>query len=333
MPENTESPEVSPARVRRQTAESGWTARSKPVLKWLIVIVVLSFLGLTIQRAYRDVLLHREHLDFSMMNWKPIAAGVLFYGIGLLPAAITWVQTLKAFGQVVPFWTALHVFFLGHLGKYVPGKAMVLVLRVGRLHPLGVEIKPTILSVFVETLTSVCTGAIVGCAFLLTLSPSPPHWMQWLAAICIPCALLLLLPHTFRIVLTVLAKSKIGRMPRSVSEAFTWRLMIRTAAWMLLGWILQGTAAWLILSGIHPADELWTIQSWSACVAAVSLGSVVGFASMLPSGAVVRELVITWLLIRLVPQPIALFAAIAFRISNLIAEFLMVGLLTLINRK
>ena len=122
-------------------------------------------------------------------------------------------------------------------------------------------------------------------------------------------------------------------MPRSVSEAFTWRMMLSTCAWMALGWLIHGTAAWLVLSGIQPTPSLWTVHAWTSCVAAVSLGSVVGFASMLPGGAVIRELVITWLLSHIVPQPIALLAAIAFRVANLLAEFLVVGGISLVKGK
>lgn len=312
---------------------SNWFTRAKPVLKWAIASIVFVFLFLTIRKAYSDVLQHREHLDFSAMDWRWLLAGVFVYAVGMMPAAAAWLQTLRAFGQSVPFWVGLHAYFIGHLGKYVPGKAMVIVLRVGRLAPLGIEIKPTIVSIFVETLTSIAVGAIVGCIFIFFAPEFPPGWLILGAAICIPCSLLLLLPHTFRALLAILAKSKIGRMPRSVSEAFTWRMMLRTCAWMALGWMLHGTAGWLVLSGIQSTPGLWTFQAWAACVAAVSLGAVVGFASMLPGGAVVRELVITWLLSSIVPQPIALFAAIAFRIANLLAEFLVVGVISLVKGK
>ncbi|MEQ1827844.1 MAG: lysylphosphatidylglycerol synthase domain-containing protein [Pirellula sp.] len=306
--------------------------RLKPLLKWLIVLVVAVFLYLTIRRAYHDVQAQSEHLDFSRIDWRWMVLGILFYAVGMIPAGIAWLQTLKAFGQGVPFWYGMYVYFLGHLGKYVPGKAMVIVLRAGKLHPLGVEIKPTIVSVFVETLTSICTGAVLGCAFLLIQKPLPPSWMIVGACLCIPCSLAFLLPHTFRGILAVLAKSKIGRMPKSVSNAFTWPMMIRTCSWMVVGWLMHGTAGWMVLSGIQSNNEVWTLAAWSVCVAAISLGAVVGFASMLPSGAVVRELIITWLLSNVVSQPIALFAAVAFRICNLIAEFLMIGILTIAKR-
>ncbi len=332
-PANEEAKSIPTRSTDKSKDDSNWLTRFKPVLKWVIAVVVLVFLILTIRKAYSDVLEHREHLVFSAMDWRWLLAGVFTYAIGMMPAAAAWLQTLRAFGQSVPFWVGLHAYFLGHLGKYVPGKAMVIVLRVGRLAPLGIEIKPTIVSIFVETLTSVAVGAIVGCIFIFFAPEFPPRWIILGAAICMPCSLLLLLPHTFRALLAILAKSKIGRMPRSVSEAFTWRMMLRTCAWMALGWMLHGTAGWLVLSGIQSTPGLWTFQAWAACVAAVSLGSVVGFASMLPSGAVVRELVITWLLSSIVPQPIALFAAIAFRIANLLAEFLVVGVISLVKGK
>ena len=331
------TPEIEDAKpTKRRSAEKqteglSWLMRSKPILKWLIVLVVVAFLILTIRKAYADVLENREHLNFSAMDWRWLVAGVLAYTIGMMPAAAAWLQTLRAFGQNVPFWFGLHTYFLGHLGKYVPGKAMVIVMRVGRLAPLGIEIKPTVVSIFVETLTSIAVGAIVGSVFIFFAPEFPPAWMVAGAAICIPCSMLLLLPHTFRALLAILAKSKIGRMPRSVGDAFTWRMMIRTCAWMVVGWLIHGTAGWLVLSGIQSTPGLWTFQAWAACVSAVSLGAVVGFASMLPGGAGVRELVITWLLSSIVPQPIALFAAIAFRIANLIAEFLVVGIMSLLK--
>ncbi len=315
-----------------KNAATNAQSRLKPFLKWGIAVVVLVFLAITIRKAYADVLVHREHLDFSAMDWRWLVAGIVSYAIGMFPAAIAWLQTLASFGQNVPFWTGLHAYFLGHLGKYVPGKAMVIVLRVGRLAPLGIEIKPTVVAIFVETLTSVAVGAILGSLFLFFAPEFPPRWMLGMAAICIACSLIFLLPHTFRTILVSVSKSKIGRMPKSVSQAFTWPMMIRTCGWMVLGWLLQGTAGWLVLAGIQSTPGLITFQAWAACVAAISLGAVAGFASMLPGGAVIRELVITWLLSSIVPQPIALFAAIAFRIANLIAEFSVVGATSLLSK-
>lgn len=299
--------------------------RLKHIAKWGIALLVLLFLGLTLQRVYLDLQSHREQLDVANMAFAWIFLGSLVYAAGMMPASFAWLQTLKSFQQKVPFWVGMQAYFLGHLGKYIPGKAMAIIIRVGKLRAYGVEIKPTIVSIFVETLTSVCVGAILGCTLLLIQSPQPPKWILWNAALCIPCAGLLLLPHTFRTVLSILSKSRIGRMPKGVSEAFTWRLMLRTSAWMLLGWCLHGTASWLVLIGLQPNGNLITFQAWTICTAAISLGAVIGFASMIPGGAVVRELVITLLLGSLVSEPIALAAAVVFRAVGLVAELVLVG--------
>jgi glycosyltransferase 2 family protein len=306
-----------------------WLPTLKPLMKWSIGLIVVVFLGLTIRRAYNDLVTHAAQLNLGSMQWGWVVGAIFLYAVGMLPAGLCWLQTLKSFGQTVPFWKGLHAYFLGHLGKYVPGKAMVFVIRVGRLHPLGVEVKPTIVSIFVETLTSLATGTVLGCIFLLTQSQQLPSWMVWCAWIALPCAVLFLLPHTFRAVLNVLAKSRIGRMPGSVSKAFTWRLMARTCSWMLLVWLVHGTSAWLMLIGLEPSTDLYSFHAWSACVGSIAIGAAIGFASMIPGGAVVRELVITALLSSLVAQPVALAAAVLFRVGNLIAEMMVIGIVSL----
>jgi glycosyltransferase 2 family protein len=309
--------------AKKSGENSSRLSRWKPAIRWMVVLIVLVFLGLTIQRAVRDIQANQDQLDFSRIRFVPILAGIGFYMLGLFPAAISWLQTLSSFNQKVPVKHALDAYFVGHLGKYVPGKAMVIILRAGKLMPHGVELKPTIVSIFVETLTSLATGAVLGYTLILFLKP--PDWMFWSALLCIPAAMMFLVPHTFKSVLTILAKSRIGKMPRRVSEAFTWKMMARTCAWMALGWVLHGLATWSILNGIYPNDSANAIRSLPICIASNALGAVAGFASMLPGGAVVRELVNTWLLSSIVPQPVALIASVAFRVCNLLAELIVIG--------
>ena len=324
LPQPPSSIDPNASFVKQPSANAYPKHALKRIANWGIILVVLLFLGLTLQRAYLDLHTHREQLDISKMAFSWIVFGGGVYILGMLPASQAWLQTLCAFQQKVPFWTGMQAYFLGHLGKYIPGKAMVIVLRVSKLREIGVEVKPTIVSVFVETLTSVSTGAILGCALLLCQSPRPPKWMLWNAMLCILCAFIFLLPHTFRGVLGVLAKSRVGRMPKGVNEAFTWRLMLRNCSWMALGWCLHGTASWLVLIGLQPDGSLWSVQAWTVCTSAALLGAVVGFASMIPGGAIVRELVITWLLTTIVPQPIALAAAVLFRVVGLACELALI---------
>jgi glycosyltransferase 2 family protein len=298
--------------------------RVSTLLRWLIAGLVAIFLAQTLRRAWSDLSTGEHQLHMRNVDWRYVAASVALLMLSLIPASIAWLQTLKTFGQNVPWFFGLHTFFLGHMGKYVPGKAMVFVVRVGRLRKFHVEIKPTILSVFVETLTSLGTGGIIGSILLLTLSP--PRWVQACAVICLICALVPLLPPIFRGVIRIAAKSKIGKMPQRIGQSITWTMMSRTCCWMAIGWLLNGMAAWLLLVGVLDASELLTMRVLATCIAAITMAAVSGFFSMLPGGAVVRELTITWLLTSIVSQPDALAFAVLLRLATIIAELAMVAI-------
>ncbi|XZE35561.1 lysylphosphatidylglycerol synthase transmembrane domain-containing protein [Pirellulaceae bacterium SH501] len=319
---------VDPKPAPNKSAPPVWRKR---LLQLAIVAVVAAFLYWTVQKAVMEIRSQEGKISWSDFDWRLLAISIPVYCLGLFPGAIAWMQTLRTFGQDLPRIATLNAYFLGHLGKYVPGKAMVLILRVGKLQPLGLAIRAGVVSVFVETLTGVATASVLGAILLLPLDV--PLWLKIAAACGLPFAAVALTPHFFKMGIGIVAKSKIGKMPKSIPSAFTVRFMIRNSFWMALGWLIQGTAGWLILLAMSQQPELQSWMGWSAVVSAVCLGAVAGFASMLPGGAVVREVVITWLLAPLVGQPIALLAAVVIRLANLAGECLIISAVMAIPAK
>ena len=49
-----------------------------------------------------------------------------------------WRSLLASSGHTLGWWPLLRAYFCGHLGKYIPGKAGVLVIRAGLLKSSGV---------------------------------------------------------------------------------------------------------------------------------------------------------------------------------------------------
>lgn len=292
--------------------------RLQNIFKVAVVGLVLLFLSITIYRVYGELRDNEQLISTSRIRFGYLAASIAVTIIALVPAALVWLGVLKAFGQKFPLLPALDAYYLGHAGKYVPGKAMVLVLRVGKLQPYGVSIKPAILSVFVETLTGVGTAAILGVLFLFLIDV--PSWLKWSLVAAAPLAAIVLSPHFFRLVLFALAKSKIGKIPKSLSSAFTWKFMLKTCLGMSIGWLLQGTVGWLIILCLNDSPDMVSLQIWGTAVSAVCLGAVAGFVSMLPGGAVARDLVVAWLLAPVLTQPVALLFALFLRIANLSGE-------------
>jgi hypothetical protein len=300
------------------------------IFKVVVVGVVFLFLSITIYRVYGELRDKEQLISASRIRFGYLVASIAVTIVALVPAAIAWLGVLKAFGQNFPLLPALDAYYLGHAGKYVPGKAMVLVLRVGKLQPYGVSIKPAILSVFVETLTGVGTAAILGVLFLFLIDV--PSWLKWSLVAAAPLAAIVLSPHFFRLMLFALAKSKIGKIPKSLSSAFTWKFMLKTCLGMSIGWLLQGTVGWLIILCLNDSPEMVSLQIWGTAVSAVCLGAVAGFVSMLPGGAVARDLVVAWLLAPVLTQPIALLFALFLRIANLSGEGISIAAVHLCKR-
>jgi uncharacterized membrane protein YbhN (UPF0104 family) len=288
---------------------------------------VVVFLFFAVQHSLVQLRSTPEVLTWSRVRWFPLTLGFLLSGAALFPAGIAWLQTLRDFRLDVPLQHGAYAYFLGHLGKYVPGKAMAILLRVGYLHRRGVLVRPAILSVFIETMTSLTMGSILGA--LLLQGMSAPAWLKWCAMACIPLATVTLIPDTFRWLVERISRSRLGAMPDFVAQAIRWRLMLRCAAWSLVGWLLHGTAGWLLLMGIDPSPELLSRDAWCACVASMCLAALAGFISMIPGGAGVRELVATWGIATLVSTPVALVASVLTRLAIISAELIILGCMAL----
>ena len=147
--------------------------------KWLkrafhavILVVTIAFVGRQIVVAQAEMRTHPVHLK---VGW--LAASGLGYGLGLAILGVTWHVVLTDQRAGAGFGRTLRAYLISHVGKYVPGKAMVIVIRCGLLAPAGVSVGLVTLTSFYETFASMGTGALLalGCLpWLPTLEGS-----QW----------------------------------------------------------------------------------------------------------------------------------------------------------
>ncbi|MCS7469404.1 hypothetical protein NZK35_22355 [Stieleria sp. ICT_E10.1] len=127
-----------------------------------------------------DVALARSQVP-NVLNlaWGKIGLAAVFYGLGLIPGGLVLYEGTRVLGYRVRLQDALSAQVVGHLGKYVPGKAMVVVIRAGRLAGGGVPIVAGSIAVFLETLTMMAVGAALA-GVLIFLLPVP-RWIAWCA--------------------------------------------------------------------------------------------------------------------------------------------------------
>ncbi|MFZ5831118.1 MAG: lysylphosphatidylglycerol synthase transmembrane domain-containing protein, partial [Planctomycetota bacterium] len=281
--------------------------------KWLKLGLKLLVLGLVVWFVHDALIGAIEKLGEAEFHWRPgwlLLAGVL-YSIGLVPTGFFWCRVLRALGQPVQFFPAVRAYCIGHLGKYVPGKAMVIVLRAGLVRSGGVDLGIGAASVFVETLTTMSVGAVLGAA-VLAVRLRDERFLFWGSLGMALVGITPTLPPVFRRLV------RLARISRSNPEAAA-KLSGLGFDTLLIGWVTS-VVAWLFLAvslwatfrgmGIHDAPLFAYLPEY---VAAVTLSTVAGFLSMIPGGFGVREAVLLSVIPRLfanvVTQPQAIVAS------------------------
>ena len=115
-------------------ARPRWRPLAIAVVKSAVAIVVLWAVGRSVLRTYTDLRDRSESLRFEPA-WLVCSAAL--YLAGLLAYAVFFQRILQASSTQVALLPAWRAYVVSHLGKYVPGKAMVVVLRSGMVASYG----------------------------------------------------------------------------------------------------------------------------------------------------------------------------------------------------
>ncbi len=212
----------------------------------------------------------------------------------------------------------VRAYYIGHLGKYVPGKAVVFVLRIGLIkavQPLRTGVG--VAAIFYETLTTMAVGAFLATVILALDGSHEWHVLLISAGLALAMAVPLA-PIVFNSLLRALQRN------RSDGTTAVARLHpVRYVHYWLgiaVGWLLIGMSLWAAIQSLGPKEDV-TLRELGLFTAAAALAVVGGFVSMLPGGLGVREIVVMELVKPLVGDAaVALAAAVLLRIVWLAAE-------------
>ncbi len=285
-------------------------------------------------------------------TWLALAA--VLYALGLLPGGMVLHESARVLGYRVSVPESLAAQIVGHLGKYVPGKAMVVVIRAGRLHGSGVPAVAASAAVFLETILMMAVGAAMAGALIFFLPV--PRWIAWAALLGGMAATVPTFPPLLRRVVarigarpTVAGDSEDGEVGGNDAPAAAtfgggrwsrighdWRFFGLGWWWQLCSWGLIGGSFACVAAGVpggpQAAAGFPLTVFLIASVAAIALAMVAGFVSLLPGGAGVRELTLTLILGPVVGQTQALLAAILARGVFLVVEVAAAAVVTWAKR-
>lgn len=307
---------------------------SPTLKKWLwravklgVVVLVVWFVRETLARAWREL----DQYQWAMNpGWILLAGGI--YILALFPSGVFWHCALRRLGQDSRFGEAIRAYYVGHLGKYVPGKAMVVILRTGMIAGHGVHVGIAAASVFLETLTWLAVGSFWAAAYL-AVSLRGEHVAFWGAIGLMLLAGLPTCPPVFK---RLARLARIGRSDPVIAEKLD-RLNYGTLllGWlgMGLGWAAMGLSFWATLRGMNvPSTDV--VQELPRFTASVALATVAGFMVLfLPGGLVVREAVLVGLMLPYLkdvvaePEAVAWISVALFRLVSVVSEVLISGIL------
>lgn len=308
-----------------------------PAKKWLLRAVKLAILAILIWAVHNELAKAWEQLkDYDwQVQWPWILAAAAIYLLGMLPAGLFWHMTLRAMGQDSHILPTLRAYCIGHLGKYVPGKAIVVVMRAGMICGERVSASVAAVSVFVETLTMMGAGSFLAAAILLIWFRDrdvPAYLLGGMIAMMTVSALPTM-PPIFRAIIAALGIGRGDEQTRAKVRGLGYGTIL--AGWLMMPWmwLFWGLSYWATLKalGVPMHDPLTDLPFITATV---TLAVIAGFVVLIaPGGAGPRELVLLLLatpyLDGLVSnaQLMATVSVVMLRVVWLLADLLISGIL------
>jgi hypothetical protein len=205
--------------------------------------------------------------------------------IGLWLNFEVWRGLMAAAGSKLPFAAGCRIYFIGQLGKYMPGSVWPVLtqMEIGRAYKVPRQRSATIvmLSMMVG-LTSGLLATVVGLPFMA----GDKTREYWWVLLFIPVMLVCLHPK----VLNPVIERGLRLIRRPPPEApLSGRTIARAVAVNLAAWFFNGLQIWVLLNrlGAHGGHTLLT------AIGAYALAWTVGFVIVfLPAGSVIREVIL-----------------------------------------
>ncbi len=296
--------------------------------KWLIAAAKLSVVALLVWGMWatlKTALLEIEkHQHVWHADWKWLVVSGIIYLLGTLPSAVFYQRLLVSAGQHVKLGETLRAYYVSQLGKYVPGKAMVLVLRAGMLRREHVSTTIITAAIFFETFTAMALGALVAAVILLVqFHDSKELLMAGLAALGLFFAIgIPTLPPVFKQIIRLFGVGKLNPHAADKFGQVPYKVLMPGWLGIMCGWCIQGLSLWATIYALGEAKG-GPLTDWSIHTAAVTLGVVAGFLTLIPGGFGARELALVYLLKPNYGEAVALVSTIVLRLVWLAAEVIL----------
>ncbi|QDT99627.1 lysylphosphatidylglycerol synthase transmembrane domain-containing protein [Gimesia aquarii] len=269
------------------------------LIKWGLLALIFYYVGNQGYQLYQE-----QGEAITKIQIKPtwlILSGICYF-VAWLPSVWFWQQLMIASSERTTFWPTARAYYCGHLGKYIPGKVSVLLIRATLLKDFGVRVSVAMLTAAYETLAVMGVGLVVFLALVpyVINAEQSTEWPAWIQSIqsrplLVPflfCfTLFVSLPLLSRLLKRISQKmSKLESEESSESQqaSISIRLLYAGVLVFLISWSLHGLSLGLVIASL--GDQGLVLRQWPLWTAAVSAALALGFAVLFaPAGLGIRE--------------------------------------------
>jgi len=296
---------VGPPGTSERRLRSALLARVSTAAGAVIAVAGGAFVARAIASEWELV---RSSLADARPGW--LVAGLVLAAAAMVAIALPWGRALNLVGVATQRVATVAWYFVGEIGKYVPGGLWPVVGRASSARRGGVPRAAAYASV------ALSLGALYLAAMLLVAALAP-----WVVGDGDEDALwvLLLLPVGLGLLhhrplgwLMALAERRLGRgltlrIPR-------WSGTVRLVVAYVPSWLLVGTATWCTARAFTPD------VGWEAVAPAAILSWIVGFVTVpVPGGVGVREAAFV-AVVGTLPDGVGAATAVAARLSFMLVD-------------
>ncbi len=243
-----------------------------------------------------------------------LSAAVVLTAVGLALTGVLWRLLLRGVGSEVGARDAAAVFFVGQLGKYVPGSVWSLAVQaqLGRRHDVPARSSVTASAVFL--LVHTATGLLLGGLLLAVSGPGR-----------VPVAYAVLAAVIGAVVLAPPLLRRLADLLAGHGTRFGTRELATTTGLMAAVWLLYGGALLLLVPA--PSGSGGGTIGLVGATAAFALAHAAGVLVVLaPAGVGAREGVLVVLLAPALGVPGAAAVSLLSRLVHAFADFTVAGL-------
>jgi hypothetical protein len=235
-------------------------------------------------------------------------------------AGLAWRRMLTDLGSRLPLPVAARVFFVGQLGKYVPGSVWPMVMQAELASDHGVARRRTAAATVVTMLLSVACGLVVVLGALPFVPDVVPPGLGWAVFLVVPLLVVLHPAVLDRLINTALVR--LGRDP--LEQRTSLRGTAMATGWALISWAAAGLQVWALSVSLGaPA----TARTMALATGGYALAWAVGFVVVIaPAGAGAREVALLAVLSTVLDRGAVLVVVLLSRVLFTVADLALAGL-------